>query len=94
MEIQSAFNSGVQGFQQAQKEADQAAADIYSATTFNDSDVVAPQGAGSTSSNDNSQPSLTKSLVDLRVAEQQAKTSAAVIKTADETLGSILDVTV
>ena len=39
-------------------------------------------------------PDLNESIVDLKVAEYQAKSSAEVIKTADENLGTLLDVRV
>lgn len=94
MEIQSAFNAGVQGFQQAKENATQAASDIVASTTLNTeanqtnntevtSEVVTQKDA----------PELNQAVVDLKVAEYQAKSSAEVIKTADETLGTLLDVT-
>jgi len=90
MEIQSAFNSGVQGLQRATEDADQAAADIVAETTAaQEADVVsrAPE------SNEQTVPDLNQSLVDLKVAEHQAKASTEVIKTADDSLGTLLDVT-
>ena len=89
MEIQSAFNSGVQGLQTATEAADQAAADIVAETTAaQEVDVVsqAPE------SNEQTVPDLNQSLVDLKVAEHQAKASTEVIKTADDSLGTLLDV--
>ena len=96
MEIQSAFSSGLQGFQKAQDDANQAAASIaaninVSAEDFgvaqetNLSTVGQNTGAGDLSD-------LNQSIVDLKVAEFQAKASADVIQTADETLGTLLDV--
>jgi len=90
MEIQSAFNSGVQGLQQATQAADQAAADIVAGTTAaQEADVVnqAPE------SNEQTVPDLNQSIVDLKVAEHQAKAATEVIKTADDSLGTLLDVT-
>lgn len=101
MEIQSAFNSGVQGFQKASEDATKAASDIVVST------VLAPQAAAdaninqasasqntqaTTQLNNQTQPELTQSLINLTVAEYQAKGSAEVIKTADEALGLLLDV--
>ncbi|RHW76378.1 hypothetical protein [Colwellia sp. RSH04] len=94
MEVQSAFNAGIQGFQQAKENATQAASDIVASTTLNTeanqksntevtSEVVTQKDA----------PELNQAVVDLKVAEYQAKSSAEVIKTADETLGTLLDVT-
>lgn len=79
MQIQSAFNAGVQGFQNATGKANQAASSIVKQTATKS---IAP---------DNS-PSLTESIVDLKVAEHQAKASAKVIETADELIGSIVDI--
>jgi len=96
MEIQSAFNTGVQGFQQAQEDANQAAINIVETTTHNaesfsaesaDVNVEAP------ASESKSTPNLNQEIVNLKVAEFQAKASANVIQTADETLGTLLDVT-
>jgi hypothetical protein len=100
MEIQSAFNSGVQGFQKATEMASNAAADIVAETTVaRDSSVS--EGASldtNTTSRDavnstNEVPNLNQSIVDLKVAEYQAKSATEVIQTADETLGTLLDVT-
>ncbi|TPH13358.1 hypothetical protein [Litorilituus lipolyticus] len=98
MEIQSAFNAGVQGFQQAKENANQAAADIVASTTIESesnqttstevTSEVTSQVATKTDA-----PELNQAIVDLKVAEYQAKSSAEVIKTADETLGTLLDVT-
>jgi len=108
MEIQSAFNSGVQGFQKATENANQAAADIAASTASGRQELSIGQGTQSqnaqsieqptsavASSNDSqkSLPSLSQSVVDLKVAEYQAKASAQVIKSADESLGTLLDVT-
>jgi predicted secreted protein len=103
MEIQSAFNSGVQGFQKATENANQAAADIAASTASGRQELSIGQDAQSieqptsavASSNDSqkSLPSLSQSVVDLKVAEHQAKASAQVIKSADESLGTLLDVT-
>lgn len=90
MEIQSAFNSGVQGFQKASEEASQAAANIVAETSISRDDSTVSQ----TSANNEKQiPDLNQSIVDLKVAEFQAKSSVQVIKTADEVLGTLVDVT-
>jgi len=95
LDIQSAFNSGVQGFQQAQNDADKAAADIVESTTFS-GDEYSQEVASIDSSQDvqpEDAPNLTQSIVDLKVAEFQAKASAEVIQTSDDVLGTLLDVT-
>ena len=90
MEIQSAFNSGVQGLQRATEAADKAAVDIAAETSAaHEAEAVnrAPV------SNEQKVPDLNQSIVDLKVAEHQAKASTEVIKTADDSLGTLLDVT-
>ena len=98
MEIQSALNSGIQGFQNAQEQANTAAANIAQATHFNDeaqiSDNESTANVTQQSATSESLPDLNKNIVDLKVAEFQAKASANVVQTADETLGTLLDVTV
>lgn len=98
MEIQSAFNSGVQGFQNAQEQANKAASNIAQAANFNDQAYEANEESASSavtqSAKTNTLPVLNQNIVELKVAEFQAKASANVVKTADETLGTLLDVTV
>ncbi|MGB1261786.1 MAG: hypothetical protein ACPG52_02655 [Cognaticolwellia sp.] len=96
MEIQSAFNAGVQGFQKASEDATQAAANIAAnmVTTPNDTNLDQTNLATFTASTDANSESLTKSVIDLRVAEFQAKASANVVEAADENLGTLLDVRV
>lgn len=109
MEIQSAFNSGVQGFQRATETANQAAADIVANTSVantsvanttvaettvaQEADAVSQAPVSKDNSNERKIPELNQSIVDLKVAEYQAKASAEVIKTADDSLGTLLDVT-
>ncbi|GAA5133159.1 hypothetical protein [Thalassotalea piscium] len=101
MEIQSAFNSGIQGFQNAQEQATQAASNIAQAVNFNDQTANVNEQAGNEvavnnapqSTKANELPDLNQNIVDLKVAEYQAKASANVVKTADEALGTLLDVT-
>jgi hypothetical protein len=99
MEIPSAFNSGVQGFQNAKATADQAASDIVENTTATaeQQDTLSSSGEVNTEVNtttSNSQlPDLNQAIVNLKVAEFQAKASTEVIKSADDSLGTLLDVT-
>jgi len=98
LEIQSAFNSGVQGFHKATEDASKAAADIASQTAVSDQQQQEFQSQEATLASDTApttvkEPNnLTQSVVELKVAEVQAKASAEVIKTADETLGTLVDV--
>ena len=104
MEIQSAFNSGLQGLQNARTTADKAAADLVSNTTFQTEQAAEQANDGSAStdvsteiksqaSSQNEVPNLNQSIVNLKVAEYQAKASTEVIKSADDSLGTLLDVT-
>jgi flagellar hook protein FlgE len=96
MEIQSAFSSGLQGFQKAQDDLSTAAENISASTSVN------PEGSGTVEESNlatteqntrvNETPDLSQSVIDLKVAEFQGKASANVIQTADETLGTLLDV--
>lgn len=98
MNINSAFNSGVEGFQKATDSANQAALEIARSVGYNpeeptlgqeNNDQMTSQNSGSGDLAD-----LNKSIVEMRVAEHQAKASANVIQTADENLGTLLDVSV
>ncbi|MCJ8318305.1 MAG: hypothetical protein MJK12_01640 [Colwellia sp.] len=98
MEIQSAFNAGLEGFQKATEKANEAAANIALQTSVNSSDNKVAQEDNTLSidqyqTSDDS-VSINQSIIDLKVAELQAKASATVISTADENLGTLLDVRV
>ncbi|TYK66579.1 hypothetical protein [Colwellia echini] len=110
MEISSAFNSGLQGLQNARATADKAAVDIAASSNFNTEQLNTAQKAQSVNNSEtnNSEvntevvnsaaksadiPNLNQSIVDLKVAEYQTKASTEVIKSADDALGTLLDVT-
>ncbi len=98
MEISSALNSGLQGFQKARETADQAAADIVASTTLATDQQSITSNSEETNklnnqANTNDIPDLNQSIVNLKVAEYQAKASTEVIKSADDALGTLLDVT-
>lgn len=99
MDISSAMNSGLQGLQNARATADQAAADIVASTTSSTEpqDNPAKNGEVNTEVNNvNSNvelPDLNQAIVNLKVAEFQAKASTEVIKSADDSLGTLIDVT-
>jgi hypothetical protein len=94
MEIQSAFNSGIQGLQKATNEAGKAAANIAAETSARrDQNIITDTDISQTvTSKEQKIPELNKSIVDLKVAEFQAKSSVQVIKTADDVLGTLIDV--
>jgi len=90
MEIQSAFNSGLQGFQKANEDASKAASDIAVSISYR---TEMSQGTeNSEPAQFQASPNLTESVVNLTVAEHQAKSSAAVIQTANEALGTLIDI--
>jgi hypothetical protein len=98
MEIPSALNSGIQGLQNAKASADQAATDIVANTALSteqqsntgNSEV---NSEVSVNSNNRELPDLNQAIVNLKVAEFQAKASTEVIRSADDSLGTLLDVT-
>lgn len=100
MQIQSAFNSGVQGFLKASASANKAAADIVQATNAGVQENREPRATEQIETPKlskkeqlaKSSPGFTESIVNLKVAEFQAKASAKVIKTADSNLGTLIDV--
>lgn len=96
MEIQSAFNAGVQGFQTATEEASRAASDIARSTAASAEANEQPieSNASTQTATTNEPNGLTESIVNLRVAEVQAQASAEVIQSADENLGTLIDVRV
>lgn len=98
MDIQSAFNSGVQGFQKATDSASQAAAEIANAVGYNAEDPTQGQAANDGIVSQNTESGnlsdLNQSIVQLVVSEYQAKASANVVKAADESLGNLLDVSI
>jgi len=82
MQINSALNTGLQGFQDAQSRVNQAAQDIAS------------QGVKDSTVDSIDTKDLTSSLVDLKVAEIDAKANAKVVQTASDVLGTLLDIEV
>ncbi|KGJ92656.1 hypothetical protein [Colwellia psychrerythraea] len=99
MEIPSAINSGLQGLQSARATADQAAADIVASTTSsnepqnNSADNIEVNTEINNANSHAELPDLNQAIVNLKVAEFQAKASTEVIKSADDSLGTLIDVT-
>lgn len=93
MEIQSSLNSGVQGFNKAQDDVSKAASAIAA-------NVIEPVNTQTTTNNTEnkdvavSQTNLSQEVVNLKIAEHQASASVNVIRSADENLGTLLDVRV
>lgn len=102
VEIQSAFNLGVQGLQKANEDVYKSAENIASSASLAAESYGVAQATNAPVANVNeltkqkgdSPVKLTQSLIDLRVAEFQAKASVEILQSADENLGSLLDVTV
>lgn len=96
MEIQSALNAGIQGFQRAENTANEAAVDIAAQVAEGRKGQEELQESSNTtlSASGDEPTNLNQSLVELKVAEVQASASANVIKTADENLGTLIDVRV
>ncbi len=78
----SAFNSGLQGFQAAQNRASEAAQNIASQS-------VTDASADGINNDD-----IVTSLIDLKAAENDARANANVIETASDVLGTLLDIKV
>lgn len=99
MEIPSAFNAGLEGIKNAQSTATQAATDIVASTALardpqpSEANTSEVNTEVSTASSPAELPDLNQSIVNLKVAEYQAKASSEVIKSADDSLGTLLDVT-
>ena len=84
MEINSAFSSGVAGFQSASQQITESSERIANQT-------ITPEEEEQ--SNSFSQP-ITAEVINMKLAEVQAKASAKVITTADDMVGSLIDVSV
>jgi flagellar hook-associated protein FlgK len=81
MSVNSILQSGIQGVQAATQGAEKAARDIVRAGT--------DSGGTSTSPGNVVEP-----IVDLQLYERSVQASSQVVKTADEVLGSLLDIMV
>jgi len=88
MNIQSAFDSGVAGFNQATERAAESAREInqQQVTQAQPNEEIAE-----TETPVQQNTPITESLINLRLAETQAQASAKVIETADNMLGSLID---
>ncbi len=107
MNIQSAMYSGLQGFQRASAGVTDATLDINrqtqtsqqarqdAASQQDDTAQAAAQPATNTVTQQNNQPAaLTDSLVRLNAEERNAQANARTIQTADQVLGSVIDIRV
>lgn len=90
MDINSAYNSGVSGFQAATERASESASNIAQAQNDNVQSRSSSTGVELDQAVQEAKP-VTEELVNLRVAENDAKANAKVIATADEVVGSLID---
>ena len=102
MELQSAFASGLQGFQRASNGITEATVNINRETTNeqrfrNAQDTAAVEQADQQRQvpvAEPANPSLEQSLVQLVTEQNYAEANVKSIKTADEMLGSVIDIRV
>lgn len=81
MQIDSAFTTGLQGYQRAEQRVDQASEAIANVNVARPESEAAPVA-------------LTDELINLKLGELQAGASARVIQTASDMLGSLIDIRV
>lgn len=91
MEINSAFSSGVSGFQKASQQITESSERIANQTV--QGSEISTTTPTINSSREINEP-VTTELINMKLAEMQAKASTQVISTADEMVGSLIDVSV
>lgn len=91
MNIQSAFNAGVAGFNNATERAAESAHEIAQQQVPTQTAANVSEGETETNNAVAQNTPVTESLINLRLAETQAQASAKVIDTADNVLGSLID---
>lgn len=100
MDIQSAFTSGLQGYQRASAGVTDATRDINRQTTANrqletEQAVAQAQSAQQPRPVQSTEPApLTDSLVRLTSEERNAQANVRSIQTADDVLGTVIDIRV
>lgn len=77
--VNAVLANGVLGAQKGMAQMDHAAGKLASA-------------AGNVAAANADLPEVTESLIELRLGEPQGKTAAAVIRTADEVMGTLIDI--
>jgi hypothetical protein len=99
----SAFNSGLSALQSGQRQVDQAASAIAGSNLAGDNPATAkvnpaspgvastPSSGSSAPNNLETRPTLSESLVALRVGQHEAQAGAKLVQTADEALGTLID---
>jgi hypothetical protein len=95
MDVRSAFNSGLTGYQNASAQLSNASSRIAQAGTAEKSMVGEQQASEIISpSAERTSISLTTEVINLKIAEIQAKSSAKVISTANDMVGTLIDTSV
>jgi flagellar hook protein FlgE len=101
LEIQSAFNAGLQGVQRASSGVTEATVNINRQTSANREQVAAAENEvrqaeapEQTRSSQSQVPSLAESLTQLNTESRNAQANVRSIQAADEALGTIIDVRV
>ncbi|WP_101758316.1 hypothetical protein [Oceanicoccus sp. KOV_DT_Chl] len=93
--VDSVLSAGLQGVQSGLNSARQAAQDIARATTSEAADPVNPPAplpaSDSGAQSNDALASITESVVQLKVSELQVQASTAVVRTADEVLGTLIN---
>ncbi len=89
--VESVLSTGLEGIKSGIGSAQQAAQDIASATTVNDTNDLSAGGTTSESS-PAAVVSLTEAVLQLQSSETQVAASAKVVETADKILGTLLDI--
>ena len=95
MDVGGVFASGLDGLQQAQRRLDAAAQDIAQEAVrdTNEANETSEAPVAEQAELQAGGP-VTNSVIELNQAENQALSAAKVVKTADEVLGSIIDIKV
>jgi flagellar hook protein FlgE len=95
MDVRSAFNTGLVGFQDASAQLSNAGSRIAHAGIAERSMTGDQQTSESISpSAERASISITTELINMKVAELQAKASAKVINTANDMVGTLIDISV
>jgi flagellar hook protein FlgE len=95
MDVRSAFNSGLAGFQDASAQLSNASSLIAHAGIAERSMTGDRQTSESISPSAERAPiSITTELINMKVAELQAKASVKVINTANDMVGTLIDTSV
>ena len=91
--VDSVLSSGLRGIQSGINSAREAAEDIAQATTSDQfSNAVNPsQSLAAAEQGGGGLESITEAAVQLKVSELQVEASAAVVRTADEVLGTLIN---